>query len=44
MDKETYVSEIKSGLKGLPEGEAMIEEIESHIEHHLFRSFQEGKE
>lgn len=42
MDKETYVSEIKSGLKGLPEGEAMIEEIESHIEHHLFRSFQEG--
>lgn len=43
MDKETYVSEIKSGLKGLPEGEAMIEEIESHIEHHLFRSFQEGK-
>ncbi|KIU06145.1 permease prefix domain 1-containing protein [Bacillus subtilis] len=43
MDKETYVSEIKSGLKGLPEDEAMIEEIESHIEHRLFRSFQEGK-
>ncbi|AYK65733.1 MULTISPECIES: permease prefix domain 1-containing protein [Bacillus] len=43
MNKETYVSEIKSGLKGLPEGEAMIEEIESHIEHHLFCSFQEGK-
>lgn len=29
MDKETYVSEIKSGLKGLPEDEAMIEEIET---------------
>lgn len=43
MDKETYLSEIKNGLKELPEGEAVIEEIESHIEHHLFHSFQEGK-
>ncbi|KAF1677873.1 MULTISPECIES: permease prefix domain 1-containing protein [Bacillus] len=43
MDKETYVSKIKNGLKSLPEGEMMIEEIENHIEHHLFHSFQEGK-
>lgn len=42
MDKKTYLSEIKNGLKGLPEDEAMIDEIESHIEHHLFHSFQEG--
>ncbi|AEP88753.1 permease prefix domain 1-containing protein [Bacillus spizizenii] len=43
MDKETYLSEIKNGLKELPEGEAVIEEIESHIEHHLLHSLQEGK-
>ncbi|MGE9754231.1 permease prefix domain 1-containing protein [Bacillus inaquosorum] len=43
MDKETYLYEIKNGLKGLPEGETMVEEIENHIEHHLFHSFQEGK-
>lgn len=43
MDKETYLYEIKNGLKGLPEGETMVEEIENHIENHLFHSFQEGK-
>ncbi|MDO8227166.1 permease prefix domain 1-containing protein [Bacillus cabrialesii] len=43
MDKKTYLSEINNGLKGLPEVEAVVDEIESHIEHHLFHSFQEGK-
>ncbi|MEG7334590.1 permease prefix domain 1-containing protein [Bacillus sp. 0102A] len=43
MDKETYLSEIKNGLIGFPEGETIIEEIESHIEHHLLHSLQEGK-
>ncbi|MER0466689.1 permease prefix domain 1-containing protein [Bacillus cabrialesii subsp. cabrialesii] len=43
MDKKTYLSEIKNGLKGLPEDQAVADEIESHIEHHLFHSFQEGK-
>ncbi|PJZ01467.1 hypothetical protein CPT06_05260 [Bacillus vallismortis] len=43
MDKETYLSEMKNGLKGLPEGETIIEEMESHIEYHMFHSFQQGK-
>lgn len=43
MDKETYIYKVKNGLKGVSDSEAMIEEIENHIEHHLFYSIQEGK-
>ncbi|PLR91035.1 permease prefix domain 1-containing protein [Bacillus halotolerans] len=43
MDKETYLYKVKNGLKGVSDCEAMIEEIENHIEHHLFHFIQEGK-